>query len=150
MTKLEKLKEAFKDHEDGMLEYLAYHSWCTLELGKSYRPTIDMLDDLYCGFVSGVMYNLGSGKTPEYMDEIGPSPEERHSKESYSKLWFELIHLGKITYEKEEWLLKNPESEEWAKWIEEALILENSYNQNPEKWLIEFRNQLINRLTKNN
>ena len=67
MNKLEKLKEAFKE-VDFPLSQLAHYSWCTLELGKSYKPSIEMLDVLYCGLVSGVIGNLGSGKIPEYIE----------------------------------------------------------------------------------
>jgi hypothetical protein len=151
MSKLETLKKAFQDQ--GMIEMLprlAYNSWCALELGRSYYPSIDMLDDLYTGFVSGVLANLGSGKTPVYLeqDEIGVGPEKRFTAEGYMKLWYSLTELGSQTYPYDEWVKENSESEKWAEWIEEAILKENAYKLNPEKWLVEFRESLVRKRIK--
>ena len=139
--KLKQLKEAFKNNKVS-LEKLAYHSWCANKLGKLFKPTISQLDDLYTGFVSGSLVNLGSGKIPEYLDGLGP--EIRYSNEGYTKLFYSLCELGTLEFTFEDWQLENPESEDWAIYIEDAIKLETIYNSNPEKWLIEFRLKISN------
>ena len=125
------------------LSKLAYYSWCINQLGETYTVTVEQLDDLYCGFVSGVLYNLGSGKTPEYMQEVGPSQEERFSPNLYKNLWNSLIEIGTHIYPYDRWVEENPESEKWADYIESGLLKENEFNSDPEKWLISFRKKLI-------
>ena len=120
--------------------FIAYTSFLTIELGKSYKPTVDQLDDLYCVLVGGVLYNLGSGKTPEYMEGIGPSPEERNSLENWEKLRNELIYtLGGLAYPYEEWKKNNPMSEKWTEYIIASMDIDNQFKNNPEKWCIELR-----------
>jgi hypothetical protein len=143
MSDLNMLKKAF-DGQENYLAKLAYHSWLTLQLGKLYTPSIDMLDDLYTGFVSGAMYNLGSGKTPEYMEGIGPTDEERFSKKKYENLFHSLVELGTHAFPFEGWIKSHPESEEWADWIQRSIVVEGEYLKQPEKWLLEFRELLIN------
>jgi len=121
-------------------EFVAYTSFLTVELGKSYKPTVDQLDDLYTGLVGGVIYNLGKGKTPEYMDGIGPKPEERNSLENWEKLRNELIYsLGGLTYSYDEWKESNPISEKWTEYIIKSMVLDNQFKDNPEKWYVELR-----------
>ena len=143
MSKLDMFKKAF-DGQENYLSRLAYHSWLILQLGKLYKPTIDMLDDLYTGFVSGVMYNLGSGKTPEYMEGVGPTPEERFYRKKYESLFYSLIELGTSEFPFDSWILSHPESEEWADWIERSIVVEGEYTKDPEKWLLDFKELLIN------
>ena len=93
---LEAIKKAC---EDNNLEFerFVHASFLTVELGNSFKPTVDVLDDLYCGLVGGVMYNLGSGKTPMIMEGIGPDAEDRNTLESWEKLRSELIYgLGGV------------------------------------------------------
>lgn len=52
--------------------------------------TVDQFDDLYAGFVGGVWCNLGSGKTPELMEGVGP--KERHTKDGYRNLFSQLLY----------------------------------------------------------
>ena len=144
-SKLERLKEALEYQK--MLEWLpklAHNSFCTIELGNSYYPTIEQIDDLYTGFVSGVIGNLGSGKTPTKIEGIGPSSEEE-SNEGYIALWYSLTQdLGSSTYPFEEWVQQNPESEKWVDYIIAATDIENEYKLDPEKWLTELKMKIRN------
>jgi hypothetical protein len=150
MSKLKKLKKAFEDNAmSEMLPMLAHNSWCSLELGKSFYPSIDQLDDLYCGMVAGVLGNLGSGKTPEYVPDLGPDPKDRHSEENYMKLYYCLSYeFGGQAFPREEWLVNHPESEDWAVWIEKALAQENVYKSNPEIWLGNLRRAITEKRMK--
>ena len=143
MNKLEQLKKAFGERANEDLPRLAHHSWCTLEMVKPKGViTIDMLDDLYCGLVSGVMCNLGSGKVPEIMEGIGPNAEDRHSVKSYQMLFDELVHFSNSLSSLEDWVIKNPESEQWVEFIEGAFKIEEEYKKDPEAWLVSYRKML--------
>jgi len=135
-TKLEKLKEAFSKY-NLEISRLAHHSYCMLELGKSYRPTIDMLDDLYTRFVSG-----GINNTLIDLDG-GPPENEKLQQVDYTKLLFSLVEMGTTyVFPYDEWVKQYPESDEWAIWIEASLVLEDEYLKNPENWLLNFRKKL--------
>jgi len=120
--------------------YFIWKSYLTVELGKGYKPTVDQLDDLYCVFVSGVLCNLGSGKKPEYMEDIGPTKEERYAIQGYQKLRDNLIYMGCIAYPYEEWIEQNSESEEWVDLALKAAKLNKEFDKNPEGWCIQLRN----------
>tara|TARA_R110000772_G_C13310268_1_gene440118 strand:- start:33325 stop:33771 length:447 start_codon:yes stop_codon:yes gene_type:complete len=139
MSKLEILKKTCEDN--GLpLSYLAHKSFLTTELCKSFHPTVDMLDDLYCALVGGVICNIGKGRTPMYMEGIGPTPEERHTMERYEMLRNEITYmLGEHAYPYEKWLKKNPESDKWVELIELANKDDEAFKDNPEKWLLELR-----------
>jgi hypothetical protein len=129
--------------------FVAYSSFLTIELGKSYKPTVDQLDDLYAVLVGGALCNLGSGKTPEYMDGIGPSPEERNSLENWEKLRNELIYtLGGLAHPYEEWKKNNLISQKWTEYIIVSMDLDNQFKENPEKWCIELRESCKNKVIK--
>ena len=136
---LEKLKKACSDNGIDISKMI-WASYLTVELGKSYKPTVDQLDDLYSGLVGGVLYNLGSGKIPEYMDEIGPPPEERNSLENWEKLRHELIFgFGGMAYPYDEWIKENTESDEWVNLVIESSRLDEEFKKDPNKWSIELR-----------
>lgn len=139
MNNLEKLKKACEDNNLDF-ERFVHASFLTTELGNSFKPTVDMLDDLYCGLVGGVMYNLGSGKTPMIMEGIGPDAEDRNTLESWEKLRSELIYsLGGMTYPFEEWIKENKESEDWVDIISKSTKLDEEFKSNPNKWCVELR-----------
>ena len=142
MSKLQKLKDTLikKDSIEN-LPLLAHCCYCILELGNSYKPTVEQLDDLYAGLVSGIVFNLGSGKVPEVLEDFGP--EDKHSEDCYRNLWFCLtMELGFSVYPSEQWFEDHPESDEWADLIERGLALEIEYFSDPEKWLIAFRQKI--------
>ena len=120
-----------------------HFSWCIKELGVSYKINPNDMDDIYTGLVSGVIGNLGSGKTPEFIEELSSMKEdERFSKESYMKLFYCMVEYGRHLNPYEEWVVKNPESDEWINYILEATELSSSYEEDPEKWLLEFRHKM--------
>jgi len=136
---IEKLKKACSDNGIDISKMI-WASYLTVELGKSYKPTVDQLDDLYCGLVGGVLCNLGSGKIPEYMESIGPPPEERNSFENWEKLRHQLIFgLGEMAYPYDEWIKENTESDEWVNLIIESSRLDEEFKKDPNKWSIELR-----------
>jgi hypothetical protein len=121
-----------------------WRSYLVTKLGETYKPTVDQLDDLYAGLVSGVLCNLGSGKTPEYMEGIGPSPEERHSIERYRMFREEIIYgLGGLAHPYEEWIKENEENEDWVDLVLNANKSDVEFEEDPEKWCIELRNKCI-------
>lgn len=123
--------------------WFVYNSWCTLNIDKA-SITVEMLDDLYTGLVSGVMYNLGRDKTPMRMEGIGPNPEDRFSKESYNKVFDELGHFVSMTNPVEEWEIQHPESE-WPDIIEKHMSWEQIH---PEHKMLQLRQILIKKQTK--
>jgi hypothetical protein len=138
-NKLRVLKKTCDEHGIDM-QLFAYSSFLTIQLGEGYKPTIDQLDDLYCGLVGGVLYNLGSGKTPEYMEGVGPKKEDRNTLESWKSFRYTLIHeLGGVFYPYEEWKKDNPENEDWVKMIEKSMKLDEEFEADPNKWALELR-----------
>ena len=128
MNKLEALKKAFEAQKMGdMLPKLAHNSWCVTQLGNSYQPAAEQLDSLYVTFVS---------------HKANSTPGDKRTAEGYMKLWYSLAEIGSKVFPYEDWLKTNPESERWAEWIEEAIMIENIYRSNPEKWLTDFRTKL--------
>ena len=128
MNKLEALKKAFEAQKmSDMLPKLAHNSWCATQMGNSYQPTAEQLDDLYVTLVSHT---------------TGSTPGDRSKAEGYMKLWYSLTEIGAQVFPYEDWIKTNPESERWAEWIEEAIMIENIYRSNPEKWLTDFRTKL--------
>ena len=123
------------------LDWLAHQSWVTLHLHES-NLTVEMVEDLYVGMVSGVYMNLGSGKEPELMEGVGPAPEDRHTPDAYIRLWLELTSFAKEAFPFEEWLLTYPESEEWVTFITESRRLEKQMANDPDKWFMGFRKKL--------
>jgi len=141
MNKLEEIKKACVDN-NLEFERFEHASFLTTELGGSFKPTVDMLDDLYSGLVGGVIYNLGSGKTPMIMEGIGPEAEDRNTLESWEKLRSELIYgLGNIAYPFEEWVKENKQSEDWVEIISSATKLDEEFKEDPNKWCVDLRNK---------
>jgi hypothetical protein len=139
MNNLEDIKKACEDN-DLEFERFVHASFLTTELGKSFKPTVDMLDDLYCGLVGGVMYNLGSGKTPMIMEDIGPAAEDRNTLEFWENLRIELIYgLGGTAYPFEEWIKENKQSEDWVEIISSATKLDEEFKADPNKWCVDLR-----------
>ena len=136
---LEKLKKVCNDNGID-ISRMIWASYLTVELGKSFKPTVDQLDDLYCGLVGGVLCNLGSGKVPEYMEGIGPPSEERNSLKNWEKLRYELIFgFGGMVYPYHEWIKENRESEEWVNIVMESHRLDGEFKKDPNKWCVELR-----------
>jgi hypothetical protein len=144
MNRNEEILAELKLRYEEKLPNFIHFSWCTVELNNANTSllTVEMLDDLYCGLVSGVLCNLGSGKTPEYMDGVGPSEEERFTKERYEIVWFELIGLICSANPIEQWLIAHPESEQWIDYLDEGMKLQIQFDENPEQWLVNFRTKL--------
>jgi hypothetical protein len=128
MNKLEALKKAFEAQKmSDMLPKLAHNSWCATQMGNSYQPSAEQLDDMYVTLVS---------------HGTSSAPGDKSKAEGYMKLWYSLTEMGTQVFPYEDWLKTNPESERWAEWIEEAIMIENIYRSNPEKWLTDFRTKL--------
>ena len=139
MNKLEKIKEEC-DRNSIDLSRMVWISYLTVELGKSYKPTIDQLDDLYSVLVGGVLSNLGRGKIPEYMEGIGPKEEERNTLDSWRKLRNTLIYdFGGLCYPYEKWIKENPESEGWVDLIGLSMEMEEEFERDPNKWAVDLR-----------
>jgi hypothetical protein len=87
------LKEGLIEHNQlESLPRLAYLAFLETNLGKRIFCTVENLDDLYTGMVSGVLGNLGRGKTPEIIDELSTVAEnDRHTPDSYNKLYMSLV-----------------------------------------------------------
>ncbi len=141
ISKLENLKTALES-QGLSLPMLAYHSWNTVDSIKNKSLTIEMLDDLYCGLISGAPFVNEKGHV-DYVPGTGPSEKDKFTTESYLKLFFSLVEFSYAKHSKEEWLEKNKESEKWVEWIEEALTIEDEFKKNAESLLLNYRYQLI-------
>jgi hypothetical protein len=132
MNKLEALKKAFEAQGmSSMLPRLAHSSWCTTQIGSAYEPSKEHLDELYTSHVAPASQTGAPGNSAK--------------AEGYMKLWYSLTaELGEKVFPFEDWIKVNPESPRWAEWIEEAIMIENIYRSNPEKWLMDFRSKLSN------
>lgn len=123
----------------GDLPQFTHFSWCIKEFGKSYKISIDMLDDLYVGLVSGIP---GAPELGEI--GLGPIPEERFSSENYLKLFYSIVEYGRILFPFDEWIKTHPEGQEWVDIIEEASAVNEEFEKDPERWLINLRETLSN------
>ena len=141
---------AKEGYEGKLFDSLVYYSFLAISLGNAIFPTVEQLDDLYTGLVSGVLGNLGRGKTPEIIDELSTvNAEDRHTIDSYMKLYYSLtMDYGSHAISREEFFGKNPESDNWVIWVESAFEQEEIYRSNPEKWLLNLRNKIIKKMTK--
>jgi hypothetical protein len=141
MSKLEAIKKTCEDN-DLEFEKFVHASFLTVELGNSFKPTVDMIDDLYCGLVGGVMCNLGRGKTPMLMEGVGPDAEDIHTLESWEKLRSELIYsLGNKAYPFDDWIKENKQSEDWVDIINSATKIDEDFKADPNKWCVDLRNK---------
>ena len=139
---LQLLKEQFTDPTE--LPGFVHFSWCIKELGKSYKINPNDMDDLYTGLVSGVIGNLGSGKDPQFIEELSSLKEnERFTMDNYMKLFYCMVEYGRYLNPLEEWLKDNPESGKWMEYVVEATELSEEYQKDPEKWLIGFRSNMV-------
>tara|TARA_X000000368_G_scaffold148340_1_gene116996 strand:- start:1043 stop:1489 length:447 start_codon:yes stop_codon:yes gene_type:complete len=141
MEKLETLKQVCEETNVDFTEFV-WRSYLVVELGKSYTPTLEQFDDLYVGLVGGVLGNLGSGKTPEYIEGIGPSDDDKNTLESWSKVRDELIYtLGSLICPYDKWIKVNKESKEWESIVIESYRLDKEFKEDPNKWGAELRNK---------
>lgn len=144
MTKADYEKaKTFIDAQGIPFKYFMYNSWCALNIQES-GITVEILDDLYVGLVSGVMYNLGRGKTPMRMEGIGPNPEDRFSNESYNKVFDELSYFTSQAVSIDSWEKICPESK-WPELMEAHMEWEKI---SPEERLSNLRNTLIKKYTR--
>ena len=124
-----------------------YMMYLNTELGNSFKPSIDILDDLYTSFVSGIIGNFHKDLKPEFIEELSPmTKENRHTKEGYEKLKKSLTYeLGYVAIPKETWkttILPNLSDIEQEEIIKKSMNIDKSFNDNPELWLSKFRNKL--------
>jgi len=135
---VDKLVEAISEYvTEKQHEKVVHYCYCDMHLEKS-GVTIDMLDDLYCGLVGGVLCNFGHGRTPEYMEGIGPSSEERHSLERYEMMFMELTCIVKNEYSLEEFKKDFPKKE-WKSILKEYEKYIKKRTENPEETLVSLR-----------
>ena len=117
-------------------KWFVHNSWCILNIDKA-PITIDMLDDLYYGLVSRVMYKLSTGKTHKIA-------KDQYTKATYNKVFDELSYFVSETIPIDVWELKFPETM-WPDIIEQHIEWEQ---EDPESRMIKLRSILSNRHTK--
>lgn len=130
------------------LRHAAYYNWLVTELGNLYAPTVDQLDDLYTGLVSGIVCNLGRGKLPEILE--GSGPKEPHSAKAFLSLWYSLLYCGNEKYPRDEWIVDHGVPAEWHDLIERGCAIEEEYLADPGKWLAEFRKKITEQQYRQN
>lgn len=141
MIELERLKKVCEESNTDFEKFI-WQAYLVVELGKSYKPTLEQFDDLYTGLVGGSLANLGSGKTPEYIEGIGPPKEEINTLESWDKFRNELIYtLGALICPFHEWIKRNKESKEWLYLSAISFKLDEEFKQDPNGWAVELRNK---------
>ena len=122
------------------LSYVAYSSFLIIELEKSFKPTIEQIDDLYYRLIGRIFRNFDNDKQCIYMDGIGSLPETKNSFEDWKILRDELIYeFGIKVHPYKEWIKNNKESNEWAELISSAKKIDKKFKKNPEIWIAELK-----------
>lgn len=131
---LKLIKDQMPDDPEQFSRFVHF-SWCINQIGKAYTITLDEFEDLYVGLVSG---------------EDGSLPEKDiKTTESYLKLFYCIVEYGRYIIPYEKWILENPENEQWSNIVIESSNLLETYEEDPEKWISQFKAGLENKKETN-
>lgn len=137
---LVKLRKAIEDNGYVFKDF-AYSCWCSINIPNS-SITAEMIDDLFTSFISGIVYNIGYGRTPMVMEGTGP-PSDADMDEQWLKLFYELANVVALENPIDSWSNKYKDQLDWVTFIKKSLLQDKVLKTDPNEFFLDLRKRLV-------